>query len=92
MEMTRKQFEESTLEEIMEVLQDHDLVTNYDTLKDFAKEKVDEDMLFLAVHILNALNDCWADYYIYDYCMGTLDTPTAIESKDDVEHLFDFDD
>ena len=27
----------------------------------------------------------YVDYYSYDYCMGTLETPTAIETKEDLK-------
>lgn len=46
-------------------------------------------MLFLAIHILQALNDDTADYYDYDYCMGTLDTPTPIKTKEELEDYLD---
>ena len=92
MDITRKEFEEKTLEEIIEVLIDHDYITSYETLKDYAKVKIDDDNFFMAIHILEALNECETDYYIYDYSMGTLESPTAIEDKEDVEYLFDFED
>lgn len=90
-DITREEYEEMTLEEIMSVLSDHDEITSCDCLKEYAKEKVDDGNYFLAIHILEALQECEADYYIYDYCMGTLTSPTAIEDKEDVEHLFYFD-
>ena len=65
--------------------QEHDLVTTYELLIEFAISKIKDDMLFLAIHVLEALNNNPADYYAYDYCMGTLDTPTALLTSYDLE-------
>lgn len=48
----------------------------------------------MAIHILGAIynNPHDTEYYLYDYCMGTLDTPTPVTCKEDFEHLIDFDD
>lgn len=62
-----------------------DIVTTYENLKDFAKYHIDNDNLFLAIHILEAINDSPADFYAYDYCMGTLDKPTALLLISDLE-------
>lgn len=56
----------------------NDTVTTYESLKDFATAKIDSEHLFVAIHILQAINDNPADFYDYDYCMGTLDTPTPL--------------
>ena len=52
----------------------------------FAIEKIESDELYLAEHVLKACLDV-ADYYGYDYSMGTLENPTAI---DGVEDLIDY--
>ena len=62
----------------------HDCITTYEALKDFAKHNIDKGYLFLAEHILNALRNT-ADYYDYDYSMGTLDTPTPLLHIADLE-------
>ncbi len=62
-----------------------DTVTTYEILKEFAIKQINEDMLFLAIHILEALHNSPADYYDYDYCMGTLDTPTPLTRSFDLE-------
>ena len=90
--ITREEFEDMTLEEVMNELSDHDDITSFDSLKDYAINLIDDNNFFLAIHILDSLNKCEADYYIYDYCMGTLEEPTAIEDKEDVEYLIDFED
>ena len=92
MNITRKDFEEMTLEEVMEKLSDHDYITSYESLKDYAISLINDNNFFLAIHILEALNKCEVEYYQYDYCMGTLEEPTPIEEKEDVEHLIDFED
>ena len=52
--------------------------------------------LYLALHILEAIHSSPADYYDYDYSMGTLETPTALtltfdlvdycDDKEDTDH------
>ena len=90
--MKRKDFEEKSLNELCEMLMETgETITTYETLKDFAKHEIDDDNFFVAVHICEALNEKQATYYFYDYCMGTLETPSAITSKDDLEHLIEDD-
>lgn len=64
---------------------EHDDVTSYEMLKEFAKNQIDNEHLFLAIHILEAINNDPADYYDYDYCMGTLETPTSLLVIADLE-------
>lgn len=76
-----------TLEDIVPVLMDDGAdITSYDDLKRFAIEKIESDELYFAEHVLKACLDV-ADYYGYDYSMGTLENPTAI---DGVEDLIDY--
>ena len=92
MKITRKDFEEMTLEEVIGKLSDHDYITSYESLKDYVINLINDNNFFLAIHILEALKKCETEYYQYDYCMGTLEEPTPIEEKEDVEHLIDFED
>ena len=62
-----------------------DRITTYETLKEFAKENIDNDRLFLSIHILKAIWDNPANSYDYDYCMGTLDTPAPLLLTKDLE-------
>lgn len=62
-----------------------DVVTTYEALKEFAITQIKEDRLFLAIHILDAIHKNIADYYDYDYCMRTLDTPTPLTLSFDLE-------
>ena len=68
-----------------ELSENDDRITTYETLKEFAKENIDNDRLFLSIHILKAIWDNPADFYDYDYCMGTLDTPAPLLLIKDLE-------
>ena len=49
----------------------------------------------MAYHILKAIYESaesYNGYYLYDYHMGTLDTPTPVTCKEDLEDYIDFDD
>lgn len=93
--MTKKEFEEMSFEELIawayENLND---ITTEDVLIEFAKKKIDDDNIYMAIHVLSAIyNSEYSDfcYYHYDYNMGTLETPTAITCKEDLEPWIDFD-
>ena len=73
---------------------DNDDIISRDSLKDFAIYQIKEDRLFLARHILDAIDDTYADdngeyaeWYSYDTTMGTLETPRAIYNIND---LYDY--
>ena len=93
--MTKKEFEAMTLDEAIDWASENlDDLTTEEILLEFAKEKIDEDSLFMALRILRAVYDSvesYNGYYLYDYNMGTLETPTPITCKEDIEHLIDFD-
>ena len=58
-----------------------------ESLLDFAIYQINEGGLFLARHILDAVDSNYADWYSYDANYGTLETPTAIIS---IEDLYDY--
>ena len=93
--MTRAEFEEMSFEELIDWANENinDLTTE-DILIEFAKSKIDDDDIFMAIHILGAINNNSYDteYYLYDYCMGTLETPTPVTEKEDFENYIAFDD
>lgn len=90
--MTRKEFNRLSLDEVCQKLEEEgQTITSYETLKDFAKKQIDDDNFFLAQHICEALYDDQAEYYIYDYSMGTLETPTPITRKDDIADMVEDD-
>ena len=75
---------------VIELSEQYDDITDYETLKEFIKSKIDDDSLYLAAHLTNALNTCtYAEYYRYDYCMGTLETPTPLKDLSDLEDFCD---
>lgn len=93
--MTREQFEQMTLKELVDwAYENIDFVHTEGGLIGMAKHEIDEENLQMAVHILNAVyesgcsDDC---YYLYDRSMGTLETPTPITCKEDLEDYIDFD-
>lgn len=81
-ELDRRIANGETLDDIVPALMDDGAdITSYDDLKRFAIEKIESDELYLAEHVLKACLDV-ADYYGYDYSMGTLEKPTAIDGTD----------
>ena len=94
--MTKKEWEELTLDEAIDYA-DYEYgvneLTSEDSLIRFAKEKIDEDDLGLAIHILEAIynsEEAYNGYYLYDYSAGTTSTPTPITCKEDLEGYISF--
>lgn len=91
--MTRAKFEAMSFDELMEWANENlNDVTHEEILKDFAMEKMNDDDFGMVLHIVNAIyenpyNTIW---YRYDYCMGTLQTPSPIAEKEDIEDLISF--
>ena len=93
--MTRAEFEEISFNELIELMYENLYeVTNEETLKEFAIDKLQDDNFGLALHIINAIyeNPYNTEWYRYDYNMGTLQTPSPITDKEGVEDLIDFGD
>lgn len=65
----------------------NDYIVSRDIILDFAINQVQNDRLFLARHVLDAVDKEYADFYSYDMSMGTLETPTAITI---IEDLYDY--
>ena len=94
--MTKKEWEELTLDEAIDWA-DFEYgvseLTSEDSLIHFSKEKIDEDNLFLAIHILEAIynsEEAYNGYYLYDYSLGTMSTPMPITCKEDLEGYISF--
>ena len=94
--MTKKEWEELTLDEAIDYA-DYEYgvseLTSEDSLIRFAKEKIDEDDLGLAIHILEAIynsEEAYNGYYLYDYSLGTMSTPMPITCKEDLESYISF--
>ena len=83
--MKVRELKKLTFEEAIEKLEEeNNCITTYSILKEFAIDNINNDNLFIAIHILQAIQD-EAEYYNYDYNMGTLETPTPITSLEDLE-------
>lgn len=89
--MTREYFENHTFNDVMEKLYEENTdVTTLDMLKDFINDTVVKGEYYLSEHLIKALRNGNDQYYwLYDYNMGTLDTPVPIDSLEDVKHLID---
>ena len=74
---------------VSQLLSEVDTITTYETLKEFAIAKINDGNLFLAIHILEAINRRTANFYDYDYAMGALDIPTPLILLDDLEDYCD---
>ena len=93
--MTREQFDAMEFEELLEwAWENLNDITTEETLLEFVKTKITDGNIMMACHVLNAVyesEEAYNDYYLYDYSMGTLETPTPITCKEDLEDLIDFD-
>ena len=77
-----KQLNNLTLEELFIIAQNLDsCFWTYEDLKNFVVDKIQDDDILVATHILNALNDNNASYYNYDVSMGALEDVTPITTK-----------
>lgn len=83
--MTREELNNKSFEELIEQLkEERDDFHSYEDMKDFAKYQIDNDNLYFALYILNGINDSPADWYLYDYTMGTLGSIDTITCKEDI--------
>lgn len=90
--MTREEFErieeDFGFDEAMdELYQNENFVTNYNTLKEFAIDKIRDDDINLGLHILNAIYESTgnSEWFYYDFTAGTCCTPICLNNADDVE-------
>lgn len=94
--MTRAEYEAMDLDELLEwAYEEVNDLTTEDVLIQFAKDKIDDDNIYIAMHILSAIYNsegAYNDYYLYDYSMGTLETPTPVTCKEDFDNYLFFDD
>lgn len=92
--MTKTEFEKCTLSEALDYGYDYIYeLTTEDMLIEFAKQKLDENNIGLALHILGAIYNSEEAYngcYLYDYSLGTLSTPTPVTCKEDLEDYIAF--
>ena len=67
--------------------EDNDCIVSRDVILDYAIYQIQNDRLYLARHVLDAVDTDYADWYNYDASMGTLETPTPV---DNVNDLYDY--
>lgn len=83
--MTREEFNERSFDEVMEQLNEEwDDIHTYEAMINYTGYLLNEDNLNLMIHMLEAMRDNPAEWYLYDFTMGTLETPKAITCKDDL--------
>lgn len=91
--MTREQFNEMTIEELADwAFENIDYVHHEDALIELAKNEIDEENLNVAIHVLTGVyesEEAVGGYYIYDRCMGTLESVVPITCKEDLEDYID---
>ena len=86
--MTREKLEKMSYDELINYCIDNlNCFTNHDDLKDYAIEQIEMENLNVAIHILECINEENTYYFIYDYSMGTLETPRAIYSEEEMIDL-----
>ena len=94
--MTKREYEAMSFDELLEWASENiDDLTTEDVLIEFAKCKIEDDNLYMAIHVLSAVYnsaEAYNEYYLYDYNMGALETPTPVTCKEDFERLIVFDD
>lgn len=66
---------------------DNDCIVSRDGILDYVIYQIQNDKLYLARHVLDAVDKEYADFYSYDMSMGMLEKPTAITC---IEDLYDY--
>ena len=92
--MKREEYEEMSFDELMDwAYKNVNDITTKESLKEFAMEKLEDDNFNMVLHIVESINNGYdTEWYRYDYSMGTLETPTPIVDKEDIEDLIDIED
>ena len=86
--MTKTKLKKMSFEEAVEEMdRTYDDISDRDRLVDIAKNALDEGNYGVAENIAKALRESDADWFNYDVSCGELDTPTPIETKDDLEEM-----
>ena len=96
--MTRKEFEIIEEEQgfdsaMQELYKNTDFVTDYEALKSYIIECLQDDANMLALHILESVYYSEGDsyWYYYDYTAGITCTPRCLNDIKDVEAYIGFD-
>lgn len=91
--MTREEYEAISFEDFMEWARENiQEITDEETLKDYAMDKLYKDDFGMVLHIIKSVyeNPYDTEWYRYDYSMGILQTPSPITKKEDIEDLIPF--
>ncbi len=73
---------------IKQLMATQDDITMIDSLKEYMREKLNEDYFNLVTHLAEALhNSASAFYYSYDYSRGTFATPYPLTDLTDLEQF-----
>ena len=84
--MTREEFNNKSFNDVIEQLDEEwDDIHTYESMIDFAAHLLYENSLNLIIHMLEAMQNNPAEWYLYDFTMGTMETPKAIMCKEDLE-------
>lgn len=76
-------------DEIERLIENGANITTDEVLKQYAIEKINDDNYLVAIHICKALQSSCATYFNYDFSIGTLETPTPLETLEDLKDLED---
>ena len=89
--MTVKELNNKSFEEVMEQLNEEwDDVHTYESMADFVGDLIlNQNDIYLAIHMLEAMRDNPAEWYLYDFTMGTMETPRAITCREDLEEVIE---
>lgn len=90
--LTKEQLEEMTLSEKCSLLEETDKygLTSSESLKQYAIDKIKNDEYSAGANVAEALSSgSNTDYWFYDYSCGSLDTPTPINSIEDIQFAID---
>lgn len=88
--MTREEFNNKSFDAVMEKLNEEwDDIHTYEDMIGYAGYLINENNLNLIIHMLEAMRDNPAEWYLYDFTMGTMETPEAITCKEDLEDVIE---
>ena len=89
--MTAKELNNKSFEEVMEQLNEEwDDVHTYESMADFVGDLIlNQNDIYLAIHMLEAMRDNPAEWYLYDFTMGTMETPRAITCREVLEEVIE---
>jgi hypothetical protein len=86
--MTKAKLKKMSFEEaVTEMDRTYDNIHDRESLIGMAKDALDDGSFGVVENIAKALRESNADWFNYDWTAGECDTPTPIETKDDLEEM-----